>query len=89
MMPFEFVFFHDITLLAVRPLLKNDRPAYLAAALVAMFVTCMNYWLLLHVVMDHHDRAVVAVPRQGPASETFALISAPPVAAAAFTTFRS
>ena len=42
-MPFEFVFFNATLLLFVL-YLKSNRPAYLAAALVAMFLTCMNYW---------------------------------------------
>ena len=84
-MPFEFVFF-NITLLLFVLYLKHDRPAYLAGALVAMFLTCMNYWfyymsswiIMIGLWWQYRGR---------PRVRDVALISAPPIAAAAFTTF--
>jgi hypothetical protein len=83
-MPFEFVFC-NITLLLFVLYLKNDRPAYLAGALVAMFLTCMNYWfyyistwiIMIGLWWQYRGR---------PRFRDVALISAPPIAAAAFTT---
>jgi hypothetical protein len=83
-MPFEFVFF-NITLLLFVLYLKNNRPAYLAGALVAMFLTCMNYWfyymsswiIMMGLWWQYRGR---------PRIRDVAIISAPPVAAAAFTT---
>jgi len=84
-MPFEFVFF-NITLLLFVLYLKHDRPAYLAGALVAMFLTCMNYWfyymsswiIMIGLWWQYRGR---------PRVRDVALISAPPIAAAALTTF--
>jgi hypothetical protein len=84
-MPFEFVFF-NITLLLFVLYLRNDRPAYLAGALFAMFLTCMNYWfyymsswiIMIGLWWQYRGR---------PRVRDVALISAPPIAAAAFTTF--
>jgi hypothetical protein len=82
-MPFEFVFF-NLTLLLFVLYLKNDRPACLAGALVAMFLTCMNYWfyymsswiIMIGLWWQYRGR---------PRVRDVAMISAPPVAAAAFT----
>jgi hypothetical protein len=83
-MPFEFVFF-NITLLLFVLYLKKDKPAYLVGALAAMFLTCMNYWfyymsswiIMIGLWWQYRGR---------PRVRDVALISAPPVAAAAFTT---
>jgi hypothetical protein len=83
-MPFEFVFFNATLLLFVL-YLKNNRPAYLAGALVAMFLTCMNYWfyymsswiIMIGLWWQYRGR---------PGIRDVAMISAPPIAAAVFTT---
>ena len=83
-MPFEFVFF-NISLLLFVLYLKNNRPAYLAGALVAMFLTCMNYWfyymsswiIMIGLWWQYRGR---------PRIRDVAMISAPPIAAAVFTT---
>ena len=83
-MPFEFVFF-NATLLLFMLYLKKDRPAYLAGALVAMFLTCMNYWfyymsswiIMIGLWWQYRGR---------PRIRDVAVISAPPLAAAAVTT---
>lgn len=82
-MPFEFVFFNATPLLFVL-YLKNNRPAYLAGALVAMFLTCMNYWfyymsswiIMIGLWWQYRGR---------PRIRDVAMISAPPVAAASAT----
>jgi hypothetical protein len=83
-MPFEFVFF-NVTLLLFVFYLKHNRPAYLAGSLVAMFLTCMNYWfyylsswiIMLGLWWQHRGR---------PSIKDIVIISAPPVAAASLTT---
>lgn len=82
-MPFEFVFFNATLLLFVL-YLKNNRPAYLAGALVAMFLTCMNYWfyymsswiIMIGLWWQYRGR---------PRIRDVVMISAPPVAAASAT----
>jgi hypothetical protein len=83
-MPFEFAFF-NITLLLFALYLRKDKPVYLAGALVAMFLTCMNYWfyymsswiIMIGLWWQYRGR---------PRIRDIALISAPPIAAAASTT---
>lgn len=82
-MPFEFALF-NITLLLFILYLKNNKPGCLAGALVAMFLTCMNYWfyymsswiIMVGLWWQHRGR---------PPIRDIALISAPPVAAASVT----
>jgi len=82
-MPYEFVFF-NATLLLFILYLKQNRPAYLAGALVAMFLTCMNYWfyymsswiIMIGLWWQYRGR---------PGIRDIAIISAPPVAAATVT----
>ena len=82
-MPFEFVFFNATLLLFVL-YLKRNAPAYLACALVAMFLTCMNYWfyymsswiIMIGLWWQYRGR---------PRIRDIAMISAPPVAAATVT----
>jgi hypothetical protein len=81
--PFEFFFF-NLTMLFFVLFLKTDRRIYLAASLIAMFMTCMNYWfyymsswiILVGLWWQYRGR---------PTLKDLALLSAPPIAAAAFT----
>jgi hypothetical protein len=83
-MPFEFVFF-NATLLLFMLYLRRNGSAYLAGALVAMFLTCMNYWfyymstwiIMIGLWWQYRGR---------PGIRDIAIISAPPVAAATVTT---
>lgn len=82
-MPFEFVFF-NATLLLFMLYLKRNKPSYLAAALAAMFLTCMNYWfyylsswiIMIGLWWQYRGR---------PRIRDVIMISAPPVAAATVT----
>ncbi|WP_454647823.1 hypothetical protein [Bradyrhizobium liaoningense] len=82
-MPFEFVSF-NATLLLFILYLKRNAPAYLVSALVAMFLTCMNYWfyymsswiILVGLWWQYRGR---------PGLRDIAMISAPPLAAACLT----
>jgi hypothetical protein len=83
-MPFEFVFF-NVTMLFFVLFLKRNRPVYLASSLVAMFLTCMNYWFY------YLSSWIIMVGlwwqyRGRPRIRDIAIISAPPVAAASVTT---
>jgi hypothetical protein len=81
--PFEFVFF-NITMLLYALFLRNNKNGYLVAALIAMFMTCMNYWfyymsswlIMVGLWWQYRGR-----PRIG----DVAILSAPPIAAATFT----
>lgn len=81
--PFDFFFF-NLTLLLYVLFLKSDRKVYLYASLIAMFMTCMNYWfyytsswiILVGLWWQYKGR---------PGLKEIALLSAPPIAAAAFT----
>ena len=82
--PFEFFFF-NLTMLFFVLFLKTDRKVYLAASLVAMFMTCMNYWFY------YMSSWIIVVGlwwqyRGRPGLKDLALLSAPAIAAAAFTT---
>jgi len=82
-MPYEFVFFNLMLLLFVL-YLKCDERVYLAAALVAMFLTAMNYWFY------YMSSWIVMVGlwwqyRGRPRLRDVALISVPLVAAATLT----
>jgi hypothetical protein len=82
-MPFEFALF-NVTLLLFILYLKNNRPAFLAGALVAMFLTCMNYWFY------YMSSWIIMVGlwwqyRGRPRIRDIALLSAPPIAAASAT----
>ena len=82
-MPFEFFFFNTTLLLFVLFLRKGNF-GYLAAALVAMFLTCMNYWfyymstwiIMIGLWWQYRGR---------PGIREIAMISAPPAAAGAVT----
>jgi hypothetical protein len=81
--PYEFVFF-NITMLLFVLFLKNGRKGFLAASLLAMFMTCMNYWFY------YMSSWIIMVGlwwqyRGRPRIRDVAIISAPPVAAAFFT----
>ena len=81
--PYEFFFF-NLTMLFFVLFLRSDRKVYLIASLAAMFMTCMNYWfyymsswiILVGLWWQYKGR---------PGLKDVALLSAPPVAAAAFT----
>ena len=81
--PFDFFFF-NLTMLLFILFLKTERKGYLYAALVALFMTCMNYWfyytsswiILVGLWWQYKGR---------PGLKDIALLSAPPIAAAAFT----
>jgi hypothetical protein len=82
-MPFEFVFF-NITLLLFVLYLRTNQTAYLAGALVAMFLTCMNYWFYYMsswIIMIGLWWQYRGMPRL----RDVAAISAPPIAAALAT----
>ncbi|MET0675067.1 MAG: hypothetical protein ABW175_04655 [Bradyrhizobium sp.] len=82
-MPFEFVFF-NATLLLFMLYLKRNATVWLGAALLAMFLTCMNYWfyymstwiIMMGLWWQYRGR---------PGIRVIAMISAPPVAAASAT----
>ncbi len=81
--PFEFVFF-NITMLLYVLFLRNNKNGYLVGALVAMFMTCMNYWFY------YLSSWIIMVGlwwqyRGRPRIRDVAILSAPPIAAAAFT----
>lgn len=81
--PYDFCFF-NLTMLFYVLFLKNNKKGYLVAALVAMFMTCMNYWfyymsswiIMIGLWWQYRGR---------PSIKEVALISAPPVAAASLT----
>ena len=82
-MPYEFVFF-NVTLLLFVLFLRSKKPAYLVGSLIAMFMTCMNYWFY------YLSTWIIMIGlwwqfRGRPRLRDVALISAPPVSAAAFT----
>lgn len=82
--PFEFVFF-NLTMLLFVIFLKNNRKAWLIASLVAMFMTCMNYWFY------YMSSWIIMVGlwwqfRGRPGLKDLAILSAPPIAAATLTT---
>jgi hypothetical protein len=82
-MPFEFFFF-NATLFFFLLFLRKKKTAYLAASLVAMFLTCMNYWFY------YMSSWIIMVGlwwqfRGRPHLKEIAIISTPPVAAAALT----
>jgi hypothetical protein len=82
--PYEFVFF-NVTMLLYMLYLKHNKAAYLVGALVAMFLTCMNYWfyymsswiIMIGLWWQYRGR---------PSIRDVAMLSAPPVAAASLTT---
>lgn len=82
-MPFEFFFFNLMMLLYVG-WLKTDRRGFLIASLIALFLTCMNYWfyylsswiIMLGLYWQYRAR---------PRLKDIALISAAPLIAAALT----
>jgi hypothetical protein len=81
--PFDFFFF-NLTMLLYVLFLKFDRKVYLYASLVAMFMTCMNYWFY------YTSSWIIVVGlwwqyKGRPGLKEIALLSAPPIAAAAFT----
>jgi hypothetical protein len=81
--PFEFFFF-NLTMLLYLQFLRKDKPAYLFAALLAMFMTCMNYWFY------YMSTWIIMIGlwwqfRGRPRVREVAMISAPPLVAAAFT----
>jgi hypothetical protein len=81
--PFEFVFF-NLTMLLFVHFLKNNRKAWLVASLIAMFMTCMNYWFY------YMSSWIIMVGlwwqfRGRPGLKDLAILSAPPIAAATFT----
>lgn len=81
--PFEFFFF-NLTMLIFVLWLRLNRPALLAAALAAMFLTCMNYWfyyLSTWLIMVGLFWQFCGCPRL----RDVALISAPPLLAASIT----
>lgn len=81
--PFDFFFF-NLTMLLYVLFLKTERKVYLYTSLFAMFMTCMNYWfyytsswiILVGLWWQYKGR---------PGFKEIALLSAPPIAAAAFT----
>ena len=82
-MPYEFAFF-NVTLLLFVLFLRNNKPAYLVGSLLAMFMTCMNYWFY------YMSSWIIMIGlwwqfRGRPRLKDVALISVPPVSAAAFT----
>jgi hypothetical protein len=81
--PFEFFFF-NLTMLLYVLFLRSERKAYLCGALLAMFMTCMNYWFY------YMSSWIIMVGlwwqyRGRPGLKELALLSAPPLAAAALT----
>jgi hypothetical protein len=81
--PYEFVFF-NVTMLLFVLFLRTDNRAYLIASLAAMFMTCMNYWFY------YMSTWIIMVGlwwqyRGRPSLKVLAVISMPPVAAAAVT----
>lgn len=82
-MPYEFVFF-NLTLLLYLGFLRSGYRAYFFGALLAMFLTCMNYWFY------YMSSWIIMVGlwwqyRGRPAIRDIAAISAPPIAALVFT----
>ena len=82
--PYEFLFF-NLTMLFFVLFLRSDRRVYLVAALVAMFMTCMNYWFY------YMSSWIIVVGlwwqyKGRPGLKELALLSTPAIAAAAFTT---
>lgn len=81
--PYEFVF-SNITLLLFVLFLKTGKTGYLVGALIAMFMTCMNYWsyyLSLWIIMV----GLWWQYRGRPGIKGVAILSAPPIAAAGLT----
>ncbi len=81
--PYEFVFF-NVTLLFFLLFLRGNDKRFLIAALVAMFMTCMNYWfyyLSSWIIMT----GLWWQYRGRPRLRDVALLSAPPVLAATLT----
>jgi hypothetical protein len=81
--PYEFFFF-NLTMLFFVLFLKSDRKIYLVASLVAMFMTCMNYWFY------YTSSWIIVVGlwwqyKGRPGLKELALLSTPAIAAAAFT----
>ncbi len=81
--PYEFCFF-NLTMLLYLLYLTSNRTLYFAGALIAMFLTCMNYWfyylsswiIMLGLWWQYRGR---------PGFKEIAMISAPPLAAASLT----
>jgi hypothetical protein len=81
--PYEFVFF-NITMLLYVLFLRSNKRVYLVGALIAMFMTCMNYWfyymsswiIMIGLWWQYRGR---------PRIRDVAMISAPPIAAAGLT----
>ena len=81
--PFDFFFF-NLTMLLYLLFLRSDRKVYLYAGLVAMFMTCMNYWFY------YTSSWIIVVGlwwqyKGRPGLKELALLSAPPIAAGLFT----
>ena len=81
--PYEFCFF-NLTMFLYMLYLTSNRTLYLLGALVAMFLTCMNYWLY------YLSSSIIMLGlwwqyRGRPGFKEVAMISAPPVAAASLT----
>ena len=82
--PYEFSLF-NVTMLLVIIFLKNNKPGYLAGSLIAMFMICMTDWfyamsswiIMIGLWWQYRGR---------PRMRDIAIISAPPVVAAAITT---
>jgi hypothetical protein len=81
--PYEFAFFNATLLLFVL-FLKTSKNGYLVGALIAMFMACMNYWsyymsswiIMVGLWWQYRGR---------PGIKDVAILSAPPIAAAALT----
>jgi hypothetical protein len=81
--PYEFIFF-NLTMLLYVGFLKTDRKDLLTAALLAMFMTCMNYWfyylsswiIMIGLWWQYRGR---------PRIRDIAMLSTPPIAAVALT----
>jgi len=81
--PYEFTFF-NVTMLSFVLFLKNNKTGYLVAALIVMFMTCMNYWFY------YMSSWIIMVGlwwqyRRRPNIKDVAILSAPPIAAASLT----
>lgn len=81
--PYEFFFF-NLTMLFFVLFLKSDRKIYLVASMVAMFMTCMNYWFY------YTSSWIIVVGlwwqyKGRPGLKELAVLSTPAIAAAAFT----
>jgi hypothetical protein len=81
--PYEFAFF-NITLLLFVLFLKTSKNGYLVGALIAMFITCMNYWSY------YMSSSIIMIGlwwqyRGRPSVKDVAILSAPPIAAAVLT----